>query len=391
MKAVEFGAGNIGRAFIAPLLFESGFDTTFVDINPQLIDEINRRGQYLIKYVSANGVREILVKNVDAVHFPDSDSLTKKIIEADLITTAVGENQLKFVAEPLAVGLAERFRRRPNELPHIVVIACENVLGNTNKLKQLVLANSSEDGRVLLEHTVSWPNSVVDIIVPNTSEDERKQDPLLVVAEDYSLLAIDTNSLNGLMPEIKGIKLTNRLDIVAHQKLFTFNGPHCTIAYEGYPRGYKYIPEAMADPIIEDLVKGIVAEVNMVITRMHPEVSAEEQEEFGRRTIQRFKNPYLLDEITRVGRDPIRKLQPDNRLVYPAKELMDYGGIPIYHSVGIAAAYQLYNYPKDQQAVELSGMVKGRGLDYTLQQVSGLSPDNDLARMIKTITQYRQL
>ena len=45
-KAVHFGAGNIGRGFIAPVLQENEYEVTFVDINNELIQQINNLNQY---------------------------------------------------------------------------------------------------------------------------------------------------------------------------------------------------------------------------------------------------------------------------------------------------------------------------------------------------------
>src|SRR5439155_13378888 len=49
--AVQFGAGNIGRGFIAQLFCESGLDVVFVDVEPRLLEELNRRHEYTIRIV----------------------------------------------------------------------------------------------------------------------------------------------------------------------------------------------------------------------------------------------------------------------------------------------------------------------------------------------------
>ena len=46
--AVHFGAGNIGRGFIAPVLQENDYKVTFVDINKELIDQVNNFKKYNI-------------------------------------------------------------------------------------------------------------------------------------------------------------------------------------------------------------------------------------------------------------------------------------------------------------------------------------------------------
>jgi len=44
--AVHFGAGNIGRGFIAPTLQANNYEVIFVDVNTDLIEQINSEGQY---------------------------------------------------------------------------------------------------------------------------------------------------------------------------------------------------------------------------------------------------------------------------------------------------------------------------------------------------------
>ena len=64
MKAVMYGAGNIGRGFIGQLMSQSGYHVSFIDVNMQVIDALNARGEYPVEILENDGGSEILVKNV---------------------------------------------------------------------------------------------------------------------------------------------------------------------------------------------------------------------------------------------------------------------------------------------------------------------------------------
>ena len=49
MKAVMYGAGNIGRGFIGQLLSQSGYDTAFVDVVPAVIEQLNTQHRYPVR------------------------------------------------------------------------------------------------------------------------------------------------------------------------------------------------------------------------------------------------------------------------------------------------------------------------------------------------------
>jgi mannitol-1-phosphate 5-dehydrogenase len=49
-KALIHGAGNIGRRFIGKIFSESGYKVCFIDINENIVNEINRREEYPVKF-----------------------------------------------------------------------------------------------------------------------------------------------------------------------------------------------------------------------------------------------------------------------------------------------------------------------------------------------------
>ena len=58
-KAVQFGAGNIGRGFIGALLSQSGYHVVFADVVDKVIDKINEDKTFAIDDTGAQAVRTI--------------------------------------------------------------------------------------------------------------------------------------------------------------------------------------------------------------------------------------------------------------------------------------------------------------------------------------------
>src|SRR5436305_9084942 len=86
-RAIHFGAGNIGRGFIAPLLTDSGYHVVFADVNEAVINAINEHQEYDVYILSQNS-RKRSVSDFSGV-MATSPDLIEEIVESVLITTSV--------------------------------------------------------------------------------------------------------------------------------------------------------------------------------------------------------------------------------------------------------------------------------------------------------------
>ena len=130
MKAVHFGAGNIGRGFVGLLLHNAGYELVFADVADALIQRLKDADSYVVHEVGENP-RTQEVRGFSALNSAaQADELTAAIASADLVTTAVGAHILKFVAPAIAAGIAAR----PAGAPKIAVMACENAINGTDIL-----------------------------------------------------------------------------------------------------------------------------------------------------------------------------------------------------------------------------------------------------------------
>ena len=93
-KAVQFGAGNIGRGFLGQLFFESGYETVFVDLDEGLVSGLNRCRSYPLRIVGANP-RELLIERVRAVRGNDIRVVAEEIKDARIMATAVGVGAIR--------------------------------------------------------------------------------------------------------------------------------------------------------------------------------------------------------------------------------------------------------------------------------------------------------
>ena len=105
-QAIMFGAGNIGRGFIGLLLEQAGFHVKFADVVAPIVDEINRRGEYIVHVVD-NECTDVTVKNISAISSLDPQ-LIEEITKSELLTTAVGLTILPRIAPTIAAGIKAR-------------------------------------------------------------------------------------------------------------------------------------------------------------------------------------------------------------------------------------------------------------------------------------------
>ena len=107
-QAVHFGAGNIGRGFIAQTLQANSFNVTFVDVNENLIDQVNEKSQYKISSIDINGTKEEHIQNVRAVSLNDKKKLKEILMNADLISTSVGPKFVESIFQEVALLYHEK-------------------------------------------------------------------------------------------------------------------------------------------------------------------------------------------------------------------------------------------------------------------------------------------
>jgi mannitol-1-phosphate 5-dehydrogenase len=96
----------------------------------------------------------------------------------------------------------------------------------------------------------------------------------------------------------------------------------------------------------------------------------------------------LGDTNFRLGRDPLRKLGPADRLVSPARLVEQAGVRPEALSLVIAAGY-CFDHHDDPLAGELQQRIQRDGLEAVMADVSKIQKDELLGRLVGE--QYNRL
>ncbi|WML42035.1 mannitol-1-phosphate 5-dehydrogenase [Neobacillus sp. OS1-2] len=381
MLAVHFGAGNIGRGFIGNLLYHSGYETCFVDVNDEIVRLLNEKKEYRV-VLAEPAQQEDTIKNVRAINSAaNPEQVIAAIAEADLVTTAIGPNILPLIAGLIADGLRKRIEQTDRPL---TIIACENMIGGSSLLKEKIFEKLTADEKTQFEGRFGFPDSAVDRIVPN----QVNEDKLMVKVEPFYEWVVEEPKIIGEKPPVKGITYVQELVPYIERKLFTVNTGHALAAYFGYYFGTETINQAMENQEIRGLVEGSLKESGEFLVGKYG-FNKEEHHRYIQKIIGRFSNAYIIDEVTRVGRSPIRKLGPNDRLVSPARQYVEVTGKqPEYLLKGIAAAL-LYDFQGDEEAVQVQTVIKDQGVEAAIQKYTQLEPGSRLFQGI--IEQYKQL
>lgn len=373
MKAVHFGAGNIGRGFVGLLLDEAGYDLVFADVNAALIDQLKAADSYTVHEVGDGG-QDHVISGFSAINSAtEADALTEAIASADVVTCAVGPNILKFIAPAIRAGIDAR----PAGAEKLVVMACENAINATDGLKAFVLGENPAD----VQSKAVFANTAVDRIVPNQPEGMG----LDVNVEPYYEWAIEEPAFNGNAPKIPGATFVESLAPYIERKLFTVNTGHAATAYFGYQAGITKISDVLADADLKAKIYAVLAETKALLVAKYgfePEV----QEAYVQKILKRFANPELPDTVQRVGRSPQRKLSRHERFVGPAAELAERGmGSDALQQAMLGA--MLFDVADDAEAVAVGDILSKNIAEEAVAELTGLDASHPLFAQLVTIVE----
>lgn len=366
---VQFGAGNIGRGFTGHIFTEAGYEVVFVDVAPDIVTGLSERREYPLRLAGPDRFETLTIRPVRAVHGRDLAAVAEELARCAFACTAVGVQALPHLAPALAAGMKARGTT-------LDVILCENQLHCSDLLRGYLAPLL--DAELLAK--LGLVESVVSRMVPVLSEADRAQDPLLAVAEDYAVLPVDSTAFLGAIPKVAALRPVDNFSAYVERKLYVHNLGHAVAAYLGYQRGYEFIWQAMQDAAVREVVVGAMLEAGEALARKHGFPRAELTRHRDD-LVRRFENAALGDTVLRVGRDPVRKLRPDDRLVGAALTCLDWEVEPRYIVQGIVAALR-FNPAVDPTAPAIQETLRQEGVGQALLRYTNQGAESEVGRRV---------
>lgn len=371
MKAVMYGGGNIGRGFIGMLFSQSGYDVTFIDVADSVVDGLNEKKRYPIRFVSTYGKEDIFVEPVSAVHGSNLELTAQVIAEADIMATAVGARILKFIAPNIANGIRRRMQAGGKPLD---IIICENLMDADKLLRSLLQEQLTKEENIWFEKNVGLVEASIGRMVPVQTEKMKEGEPLRVCVERYGFLPVDKAAFKGEIPKIKDMIPYEPFGFYIERKLYVHNMGHAVCAYLGNYLGKEYIYQAIEDSDVQYIVENAMLESARA-------VAAEYNEDLqaillhAQDLLMRFTNEALGDTCARVGGDPARKLSVKDRLIGASGLCLRQGIYPAYIFLGAGGAiYQYLEENGEEQGIEqaMEVLEKLSSLEKTSEQAKGI-------------------
>ena len=342
IKILIFGAGAIGRGFLANKFSSKKYELNFVDKNRQLVKKLNNKKFFYSALIKKNKY------NLKKIFLNKAFHISDEINTYDVVFCCVGPNQ--------CYEIASKFENAK------LILSCENDKSTVEGIKNL-----SNNKNVFF--------AIPDVITSNTaSPNLLNKDDLTIVTENGELILEENNKVSFL----KEVKKVSKRSFEMHwySKFFIHNSPHALLAYLGWLKKYKYIHQAMKDKNISKIVKGSMKEITsaLIKTKM---VDKKFALMYMRKELSRFSNKLLFDPISRVAREPIRKLSADNRIILSLRLSLFNSQLPINTAIGVKAALQYFD-KDDDQSIYLKNLKSSLSENEILKKISGIELDDPL-------------
>jgi mannitol 2-dehydrogenase len=269
-------------------------------------------------------------------------------------------------------------RRRADGVGPLTVVSCDNVIGNGHTARTSTIGTAAlrdPDLAGWIESEVAFPNSMVDRITPVTTDADRRWlaethgvvDRWPVVTEPFCQWVIEDEFVGG-RPPFDDVGVLVASDVVPYEvlKLRLLNASHSCLAYLSALAGIKLVDQAMAsDPIRSFVDRFLRTEAIPVL----PDVPGIDVEEYADQLVERFSNPAIGDQISRLCLDGSSKFP---KFLLPTVRAQLESGGSIRH-----AALALAGWCRYLQGQDDSGGTIDLSFDPRLEEVAGLAAEPD--------------
>lgn len=194
----------------------------------------------------------------------------------------------------------------------INLISCDNLSANGRVLQSVVSQFAERRSAELakwIAQNVAFPNTMVDRIVPATSDEDIEvfadtyfADNALINTEGFTQWVIE-DCLVGNAPPLAqtGVLLTADVGAFETMKLRFLNATHSTLAYSGLLLGYKFIHEALEDPLLNSFATQLMREEIAPVTETPDSININQ---YQQSVLARFRNaavPYKTSQVATNG------------------------------------------------------------------------------------------
>lgn len=370
-RIVIIGAGATGRGQLGQVAYSAGWTVAYIERDRGLVDVLKQSGRFTVG-LAGERVVDLEVSNFQVFHTSDAGG-SQAIADADILATAVLPTNLQSTVSTIAEGL--KLRRALSVVKPLNVIACENMERSSGTLKRYLQAGAPDLDWAWVEQRVGFPDAMVARAVPVP-----KDDPLYLLAEATQEWSVDRQGLVEPMPRLEGMTLSENQGAALERKLYIKNTGHFSIGILGFRKGYALMDQAARDPEVFALVDQVTRESAWAVATKH-RFDRTWLEDYRATFLEQMKSPFLPDEVSRVMREPMRKLTREERLVGPAMLACELGGKHQGLAKMIAFALALDNLA-DAQCRELKARLAGEGPKKTIAAVCGVPESHPLSAEI---------
>jgi mannitol-1-phosphate 5-dehydrogenase len=365
-----WGAGRIGRGFIADLFHTNGYHCVLVDQSQELINQLNAAGQFtVVRAAGENDCVEQIISEYTALHTSETAAVEAALLQSDLLALAIFPKFFQAAAEQIAPALLARVKYRPDATLNILL--CTNLVHAAPQFQSCLQNAYTEAEWQAVEPSLGLVETLIIRMVPAPPAERSAADPLLEWTNGYAELPADRRAFKGPLPALPALRLVEDMRAEEQRKMFTYNLAQAVLGYHGARFGHTALSACMADAAIQKEMLDALEESSQALQAAYGFTAADMQRWISGVTTQ-VNNPQLGDTVQRICADPIRKLHQDDRLVGAARLAHQYS-LPNRALARAIAAALLYHDESDASSVSIQQTIEALGIRAAAQQLCGLT------------------